>query len=177
MKRYVRLIDTSTTGNRYDVTPLFADAAAFRELVRDLVSPFRGERIDRVVCVDALGFILGTAVAMRIGVGVVPIRKGGKLPVDADRAEFRDYTGEVKQLEMRKDALPAGARVLLVDEWIETGAQIRAAAKLIEGREATVAGIATINMDRNDGTAGIAERYRVVSACDGSTEFGVDDGA
>ena len=81
---------------------------------------------------DALGFIVGTAVALRLGVGFVPLRKGGKLPVRKETAEFRDYSGAEKALELRAEPWPRGTRVLLVDEWIETGAQARAAVELIE---------------------------------------------
>jgi adenine phosphoribosyltransferase len=75
--------------------------------------------------------------------------------------EFRDYSGDLKRLEMRTDALPPQTRVLLVDEWIETGAQIRAAAILIEAQGGIIVGIASINMDENDNTAEISRKYRV----------------
>ncbi|MFH1680220.1 MAG: phosphoribosyltransferase family protein [Candidatus Eisenbacteria bacterium] len=169
MKPYLCKIDTAATGGRNDVTPLFADAECFGQLVEDLTRPFQNTRIDCVACIEALGFILGTAIARRLAVGVVPIRKGGKLPVDTDGLEFRDYSGDVKRLEIRRDAFPPGARVLLVDEWIETGAQIQAAAAMIEAREGTVVGIATIRMDANDQTAAIGRKYRVCSAWGGRT--------
>lgn len=63
MKRYLESVDTATTGNRYDVTPLFANTEHFGELVADLTGPFRNFRVDAVACIDALGFILGTAIA------------------------------------------------------------------------------------------------------------------
>ena len=161
MKTYLHRIDTETPGNRCDVTPLFADAEGFSQLVLDLAKPFRNIQIDFVACVDALGFILGTAIARYLGIGVIPIRKGGKLPVKTDGENFRDYSGELKRLEIRRDVLPPQARVLLVDEWIETGSQIQAAAKLIEAQGGTVIGIATINMDENETTARISRKYRV----------------
>jgi adenine phosphoribosyltransferase len=161
MRLYLSKIDKNTTGNRYDVTPLFADHKALAELVEDLAAPFRDVRLDFVACVDALGFILGTALAGRLALGVIPVRKGGKLPVAVDRAQFSDYSGHTKQLEIRKDSIPRGARVLLVDEWVETGAQIRAAATLVEGQGGIVAGIVAINMDLNQRTAEIRRRYRV----------------
>jgi adenine phosphoribosyltransferase len=161
MKPYLKLIDTETPGYRNDVTPLFADAGCFGQLVDDLVVPFKDTQIDYVAGIDALGFILGTAVALKLGIGIVPIRKGGKLPVPVDTEEFQDYTGDIKQLEMRKDALPPNAHVLLVDEWIETGAQIMAAAKLVEAQGGTIVGIASINMDVKDQTNEISKKYRV----------------
>jgi adenine phosphoribosyltransferase len=161
MKPYLRKVDTATAGNRYDVTPLFADAESFAQLVEDLATPFQNEQIDCVACIDALGFILGTAIACRLEVGVIPIRKGGKLPVESHGTEVQDYSGELKRLEIRKDILPVHARVLLVDEWIETGAQIKAAATLIEAQLGTIVGIVAINMDSNEQTAGIKSKYRV----------------
>ena len=161
MKPYLSLIDTDTTGNRNDVTPLFADREAFAQLAADLAEPFRDAGIERVIAIDALGFILGTAVADVLDVGLVPVRKGGKLPVNALRVEFVDYTKTRKALEIRPDAFEPGTRVLIVDEWIETGAQVRAAIELVERLGGRVAGIATIQMGRNPRTDPIRAHYRV----------------
>ena len=161
MKSYLKKIDIATIGNRYDVTPLFADSECLSQLVEDLTFPFRKSQLDFVACIDALGFILGTAVACRLNIGIIPLRKGGKLPVQTESVEFRDYSGEIKRLEIRKDILSPQDRVLLVDEWIETGAQIKAAAELIEGQGAILEAIAVINMDSNEQTKEIARKYRV----------------
>jgi adenine phosphoribosyltransferase len=160
MRDYVQLIDTDTQGPRYDVTPLFADHGALSSLVEDLLCGFADVEFDYVVGIDALGFILGTAIAMRARKGFVPIRKGGKLPVETDVVALVDYTGETKYLELRAGVFEPGARVLLVDEWIETGAQVKAAIELIEGQAGSVAGIATINMDWNATTDWLREQYR-----------------
>jgi adenine phosphoribosyltransferase len=173
MKPYLRRIDTATQGNRYDVTPLFADAQCFAQLIEDLAAPFHEAQIDYVACIDALGFILGTAIAGRLEVGVIPIRKGGKLPVQTESVEFRDYSGNLKRLEIRKDALPSQSRVLLVDEWIETGSQVLAAATLLEAQGATVVGVASVNMDTNDRTEEIGKKYRVHTVWE--AEQGVGD--
>ena len=164
MKDYLRLIDTKTQGPRNDVTPLFANHEAFVSLVEDLSRPFADAPVDCVAGIDALGFILGTAVALRLGRGFVPVRKGGKLPVRATAADFVDYTGEAKSLEMRTDAIAPGTRVLIVDEWVETAAQVTAAAKLIEGLGGIVAGIATIAMDDNAQTRVLRRRYHCHTA-------------
>jgi len=163
MKRYLQKIDRATIGNRYDVTPLFADAEAFDALVTDLVQCVRGEKVHYVAGIDALGFILGTAIARALGVGFLAIRKRSKLPVDADREAFVDYSGTQKQLEMRTDVLQAQQRVLVVDEWIETGAQVTAAIKLVENQQAIVAGILTICCDQNATTNQLDETYGVHS--------------
>jgi|SRR5262249_2608620 len=163
MPDYLALIDTHTAGPRYDVTPLFADYAAFAELVDDLCGQLRDVEIDAVAGIDALGFILGTAIALTRKVGFIPVRKGGKLPVRADSAAFVDYTGQRKSLELRNRAVKPGMRVLVVDEWIETGAQVGAAIALIEGQGGVVAGVATINIDGNSRTKPLLEHYRCFS--------------
>lgn len=157
---YLRLVDTQTGGRRCDVTPLFADPSAFAALLADLAAPFNGAPPQLVAGIDALGFVLGTGLALRLGCGFVPVRKGGKLPGRADRRSCIDYTGKVKTLELRVDAIPPRARVLLVDEWVETGAQMAAAAALIEGQGGVVVGLATIQMDDNDLTRQLRARYR-----------------
>ena len=160
MRDYLRLIDSETSGNRADVTPLFADATAFREAIDDLFSLAGAVDFNVIAGIDALGFVLGAAVALRAGAGFAPIRKAGKLPVATDSIGFDDYDGAHKTLEIRRDALKPGDRVLLVDEWIETGAQVLAAAALIERQGATVAGIATIHCD-DRGWNAVGGRYPV----------------
>src|SRR5688572_28940345 len=149
MKRYFDLIDRNATGNRCDVTPLFADPVAFGQMLDDLVRSLGDTPFDIVVGVDALGFILGTGIAMRTGRGLVVARKGGKLPIACNSVSFVDYTGQSKSLEMRADALRAGTRALIVDEWVETGAQVRAVITLIEWCGGLVAGIASLNIDQD----------------------------
>ncbi len=163
---YLALIDTETSGLRCDVTPLFADYAAFAAVVNDLAAPFADAKIDLVAGIDALGFILGTAVALRLQKGFLAIRKGGKLPVEVNRVEFVDYTGRRKALEIRADALKAGTNVLLVDEWVETGAQVKAAVELVERMNGRIAGIAAINVDDNKVTQQLQQQYRVFAAAD-----------
>ncbi len=159
MKDYLRRIDTDTQGLRHDVTPLFADYDAFSSLVDDLLGHFANVEFDCIAAIDALGFILGTAMAVRVNKGVVPIRKGGKLPVQVATASFVDYTNQTKSLEVRSDAFCTGTKVLLVDEWIETGSQVQAAIGLIEQQGGIIAGIASINIDQNDLTRRLQDEY------------------
>jgi len=161
MKDYLSLIDTETQGNRCDVTPLFGDHAAFNALVDDLVALVQSEPIDIVACIDALGFILGTAIAQRLEVGILPVRKGGKLPVSKDVVVFEDYSRQEKRLEIRQDMLSEGMHVLIVDEWIETGTQVSAAIELTEAREAIVSGVAAINIDVNEKTKRLMSQCKV----------------
>ncbi|HRE79581.1 MAG TPA: phosphoribosyltransferase family protein [Opitutaceae bacterium] len=160
---YLSLIDRSKLHyKRSDVTPIFADPAAFSALVNDLLKPWQDThtRIDRVVGTDALGFIVGTALALKLGVGFVPLRKGGKLPVKHERVSFQDYSGTEKIFELRADPWPQGTSVLLSDEWIETGATARAAVELIERTGGVVVGITAIAFRKNERTAALWSRYR-----------------
>lgn len=156
---YRHLIDTHTSGARCDVTPLFAHPAAFAALIDDLACPFTACAIDYVAGIDALGFVLGAPLALRLGAGFVPIRKGGKLPVAVMTAACVDYSGYEKTLELREGIIPPFARVLVVDEWIETGAQVQAALTLVERAGAMVVGIAAINIDAHPHLAQWRERY------------------
>ena len=168
MKNYLSLIDRNTSG-RCDVTPLFSHFDGFNTLVNDLIDQVPKTGIDIVACIDALGFILGTAISQKLNVGILTIRKGGKLPVTTDQIDFTDYTGLEKQLEIRQDILSEGSRVLIVDEWIETGAQVGASIKLIENQGAIVVGIVSIAMDDNEKTKYLKSNYKVISVWNDGT--------
>ncbi|HYD87550.1 MAG TPA: adenine phosphoribosyltransferase [Vitreimonas sp.] len=122
-----------------DITTLLGDARAFRTTVDRLVQPYAGLRIDKVVGIEARGFILGGAVAHQLSVGFAPVRKKGKLPW---RTIAQDYALEygTDAMEMHADALKAGEQVLIVDDLIATGGTAMAAVKLIEKLGARVAG-------------------------------------
>jgi len=157
---YLKLVKINTESPRNDVTPLFADHQAFVLLVDDLLIPFAADEYDYVAGIDALGFILGTAIAWRTGKGLITIRKAGKLPVLTDTESFVDYTGKLKSLELGKGAVAPGAKILVVDEWIETGAQIIAAIKLIKKQGGLIAGIVSICIDENDETRNLQQNYK-----------------
>ena len=133
-------------------------------MVDDFVDQIPKNEVDIVSCIDALGFILGTAISQKLNVGLLPIRKGGKLPVSTDKIDFQDYTGLHKQLEIRQDILSVGMRVLIVDEWVETGAQIGASIQLIENQGAIVVVIVSIRMDNNENTRQTRSNYKVMTA-------------
>jgi adenine phosphoribosyltransferase len=124
-----------------DLTPLLADPEALRFAIDALADAFGGRRIDKVVGVEARGFIVAAPVAYRLGAGFVPVRKPGKLPW---RTESEQYALEygVDSLEMHGDALAAGEEVLVVDDVIATGGTARATARLVERAGATVTGLA-----------------------------------
>jgi adenine phosphoribosyltransferase len=160
---YERYINKRTTG-RYDVTPIFENHRIFSNLLKDLIKPFEGIRIDKIAGIDALGFIIGGALANRLEAGFVPVRKGGKLPGIGGtvlRTSFVDYTKTKKYFEMNKGSIKNGERILIVDEWIETGAQIKAAIKLIEKQKGKVIGISVINAQKRAETTALFEKYNL----------------
>ncbi|MEL6374019.1 MAG: adenine phosphoribosyltransferase [Pseudomonadota bacterium] len=120
-----------------DVTTLFGDAQGFKAAIAQLAEPFRTQPIDAVAGIEARGFILGGAVADRLGCGFIPIRKKGKLP---STTIGQDYTLEygVDTIEMHDDAVAEGTRVLIVDDLIATGGTAEAAVKLVRRAGGTV---------------------------------------
>ena len=126
-----------------DVTTLFADPRGFRLAIDLLLHPYAGQPIDRVVGLEARGFILGGAIAHQLSLGFVPIRKKGKLP---GATLEQDYTLEygTATMEVHDDALQPGERVLLVDDLLATGGTAEAGIKLIERMGASVMGCAFV---------------------------------
>lgn len=114
-----------------DVTTLFADPRGFRMAIDQLLHPYAGAAIDKVVGLEARGFILGGAVAHQLSVGFVPVRKAGKLP---GRAISQTYDLEYgsAEVELHEDAIAPGERILLVDDLLATGGTAEAGIKLIE---------------------------------------------
>jgi adenine phosphoribosyltransferase len=130
-----------------DVWRLFADAELFGRCVHALVEPFRGDRITHVAAVESRGFLLGGAAAVALGVGFVAVRKatGWHLPGPVLTEETgHDYKGERGRLRVQADVLPAGARVLVIDDWFQTGSQFRATRSLLQRASATVVGASVI---------------------------------
>ena len=116
----------------YDITTLLRDPEGFRLAVDAMASPYRGAGIDLVVGVESRGFILGAAVADRLGAGFVPVRKVGKLPARTVRVTY-DLEYGSDSLEMHVDAVTAGQRVLVVDDLLATGGTARATVDLVKG--------------------------------------------
>ena len=114
----------------YDITTLLRDPAGFKTTVDLLSTPYLDQGIEAVVGIESRGFILGAAVAQRIGAGFIPIRKPGKLPAKAIKASYQLEYG-TDALEMHEDAITAGHRVLIVDDVLATGGTAAAAAALV----------------------------------------------
>ncbi|MGG6898112.1 adenine phosphoribosyltransferase [Rhizobium sp. BR 315] len=113
-----------------DITTMLGDARSFRRAVDALVQPYAGAKIDKVAGMEARGFILGGAVAHQLSSGFVPIRKKGKLPHDIVRIAYSLEYG-VDEMEMHRDAVNPGERVILVDDLIATGGTAVGATKLL----------------------------------------------
>ncbi len=126
-----------------DVTTLLGDAQGFKAAIAQLCEPFRTVPVDAVAGIEARGFILGGAVADRLGCGFVPIRKKGKLPWKTIGQEYALEYG-TDRIEMHEDAIKPGERVLIVDDLIATGGTAIAASKLIHHVKGTIVGAAFV---------------------------------
>ena len=126
-----------------DVTTLFADPRGFRMAIDQLLHPYAGMRIDKVVGLEARGFILGGAVAHQLSVGFVPIRKKGKLPGAVISEEYQLEYGEAV-VEVHDDAILAGEKILVVDDLLATGGTAEAGIKLVERLGGEIIGCAFV---------------------------------
>ena len=124
-----------------DITPLLKDPVAVREVTGQISASFAGQDIDLVASVESRGFILATPVALNLDAGIVPIRKRGKLPADTIHTDYELEYG-TNTLEMHRDAVEPGQRVLIVDDVLATGGTVKACIDLVEQLGGTIAGIA-----------------------------------
>lgn len=143
LKRIIREIpDFPRPGiNFYDLTPLFRDRQAFAAVVDRIAERYRGDRLDAIAGVEARGFLLAAAVARDLHLGVVLLRKPGKLPWQKEEEEYDLEYGRAK-LEVHRDAIASGEQVLVVDDLLATGGTAAAAGRLIERLGGRVAGYA-----------------------------------
>ena len=145
VKDYIRtIVDFPHEGIMFrDVTTLFADPRGFRMAIDQLLQPYAGLQIDKVVGLEARGFILGGAVAHQLSTGFVPIRKKGKLPGPVFSEAYTLEYGEAV-VEVHQDAMLPGEKVLLVDDLLATGGTAEAGIKLIERLGGQVIGCAFV---------------------------------
>ncbi len=125
----------------YDVTTLLRERDGFRLAIDSLTAPYDTSRVDLVVGVESRGFILGSAVADRLGAGFVPVRKLGKLPAQTIQASYELEYG-TDSLEMHRDAVAAGQRVLIVDDLLATGGTANATVQLVKQLGGDIVGVA-----------------------------------
>ncbi|XP_032902125.1 adenine phosphoribosyltransferase-like [Amblyraja radiata] len=160
---YLALMAPNIKGPPYawlDPSRLYCNQQALQDCVEDLIRPFQNDTIDLVAGIDAMGFVLGAAIAHHLRTGFLTLRKEGHLCVATRSTAYSDYTGRQKVLEMRDDVVRAGLRVLVVDQWVETGGTMKAAVTLIEQEGGTVAGIAAICIEDTSGGRQIKEKYK-----------------
>ena len=149
--RIRQLLPEDTIG-RYDLLPIFEDAKLFSDIVEYLSEPYQ-DKVDYVVGLESMGWILGTAIARALDTGFIAVRKSGKLPYDQQAlrtVSFIDYTGQTKGFQIPRRHMNLEAKILLVDEWIETGGQMAAVISIFERCDCI--GIATIGIDENQRT-------------------------
>jgi len=139
LKQYIRNIpDFPKKGILFrDITTLLSNSEKFKEVIDGLVKRYSGKGIDAVVAVESRGFIFGGALAERIGAGVVPVRKKGKLPHKTLSATYSLEYGE-DTLQIHEDALQTGAKVLLVDDLLATGGTMGAVIELVKKLKAEI---------------------------------------
>ena len=136
-----------------DITPLLGSGPAFQRAVTELVQRFEGVAVDRVLGMEARGFILAAPVALAIGAGFVPVRKLGKLPWAVVREEYSLEYGTDK-LEIHRDAIHPGERILIIDDVLATGGTASATCRLVEALGGVVVGLGfLIEIDGLDGRA------------------------
>lgn len=126
-----------------DITTLLKDRGAFRQAVDSIADEFKNKKIDYVLSVEARGFIFGAAVAYKLGVGLVPVRKKGKLPHKTYSVTYDLEYGK-DTLEIHQDAFKKGDRILIVDDLLATGGTVRAVADLVEKMGGEISGIAFV---------------------------------
>jgi adenine phosphoribosyltransferase len=124
----------------YDVTTLIQNKSAFKKSVDLLVKKYKGKKIDKVVGVEARGFIFGAAVAHKIGAGFVPVRKKGKLPYKTISTTYELEYG-TDTLEIHQDAITRGEKILIIDDLLATGGTIKAVAELVKQLQGKIIGI------------------------------------
>lgn len=126
-----------------DVTPLLADAGGFARCIDAMAEPWQGSQVQAVCGIESRGFIFGAALAQKLHAGFVPLRKPGKLPGRLLEESYALEYGS-DRLQVQADALPAGTRVLLVDDVLATGGTLAAAARLLRRQGAALVGAAVL---------------------------------
>ncbi len=145
LKDHIRTVpDFPEAGIMYrDITTLLSHPEALKQSIEEIASAFRNSRIDVIAGIDARGFIFGTAVALELGVGFVPVRKKGKLPFKTYEQDYQLEYG-TDTLQIHADAVTKNQRVLVIDDLIATGGTAEAAIKLLQRTECEVVGAAFV---------------------------------
>ena len=164
---YLNIMSPNTKGEKFawlDPTSIYINTNAFIDLLDDLLDDLEEIDCDVVAGIDAMGFVLGSALAARLRKGFLPIRKAGKLCVDTKKVDFVNYSKRNQFMEIRFPALEAGTKVIIVDQWVETGGTMGAAIKLIEQQGGLVKGVIALAIEENDNTKKLRNDYKCFSA-------------
>jgi adenine phosphoribosyltransferase len=142
LKEYIRDVpDWPKKGILFrDITPLLAEPKAFRAAIDAMAADYIGKGIQYVAATEARGFIFGAPIAAKLKAGFVPVRKKGKLPYQTESITY-DLEYGTSTVEIHKDAVPAGAKVLMVDDLLATGGTIKASCELIEQLDGKIVGV------------------------------------
>ena len=156
----------------WDITTLLKDKDAFRECIRRLADHYRDKHIDIVASSEARGFIIGSALAHELGAGFVPIRKKGMLPFEVVSLTYKkEY--ETDTIEIHKDAIKPGQKVLLIDDLLATGGTIKANAELVEKLGGKIVGIGfLIELGYLHGRKALGNKYDIFSIINFETTTG-----
>lgn len=146
-----------------DITTLLKEPGAFRRAIDLLAEPFKGDQIEVVVGMESRGFIFAAPLAYELGAGFVPVRKLGRLPAEAVRVEYSlEYGSNI--LEMHRDAIAPGQRVLVVDDLLATGGTVLATIDLVEQLGGVISGIAfLVELEFLNGRQNLTKYPKVVS--------------
>lgn len=146
-----------------DITTLIKDRQAFQEVVDYFFDKFKNEKIDYVAAIESRGYIIGAPLAYKLGAGLVIIRKPGKLPAEVERIEYDlEYGTDI--LEVHKDAIESGKRVLIVDDLLATGGTVSASCQLVEKLGGKIVAVAfLIELEALEGRKKLPKDTKVVS--------------
>ena len=164
---YLNIMSPNTKGEKFawlDPTSIYINTNAFIDLLDDLLDDLEEFDCDVVAGIDAMGFVLGSALAARLRKGFLPIRKAGKLCVDTKKVDFVNYSKRNQFMEIRFPAFEAGTKVIIVDQWVETGGTMGGAIKLIEQQGGLVKGVIALAIEENDNTKKLRNDYKCFSA-------------
>lgn len=125
----------------YDITTLLKDAGAYKEAIDLMVEPYRDLRVDLVVGMESRGFIFSGPIAYKLGAGLIPVRKLGKLPAETVSVEYALEYGS-NTLEIHRDSIRTGQRILIVDDLLATGGTVRGTIELVERLQGEIVGLA-----------------------------------
>ena len=164
---YLNIMSPNTKGEKFawlDPTSIYINTNAFIDLLDDLLDDLEEIDCDVIAGIDAMGFVLGSALAARLRKGFLPIRKAGKLCVDTKKVDFVNYSKRNQFMEIRFPAFEVGTKVIIVDQWVETGGTMGAAIKLIEQQGGLVKGVIALAIEENDNTKKLRNDYKCFSA-------------